>query len=371
MAKLYDIAILGGTPAGYVAARHLADKGLDVYVAASPNESAEGPLCDWAPRDVFKLSELPGNLASRSGAVEFKKVYYHNQALERTVEYTSRQPAGHFYKYPEFNEALRSAAVDAGARVRKADDPPVIQLEEDRVVLDGDHRTRAQLLLVAHRRPADIVTQLALPVRTVPRSSLIVAGLDVPLSSAARKKTPPAMHVVEMPERSELGMFFPANSTLHLRVVSASMAAGNRAMELSNLVASLQQAQLLPDDLDLAGARGAVWYPPAGVALELESHVAKRCVLIGTAGGFCESITGHSLLPSVRSALLAADLAAKALKADDPQSALMSFKNQWRKALADYLRPPNTSLHMLLPLLFANERIVGKFTRALLYGENI
>ena len=49
----------------------------------------------------------------------------------------------------------------------------------------------------------------------------------------------------------------------------------------------------------------------------------------------------------------------------------MKFKNHWRKNLADYLRPPNTSLQMLLPLLFVNQQIVAKFTRALLFGETI
>ena len=49
----------------------------------------------------------------------------------------------------------------------------------------------------------------------------------------------------------------------------------------------------------------------------------------------------------------------------------MKFKTSWREHLADYLRPPNTSLRLLLPLLFVNQSIVERFTRALLYGESI
>jgi hypothetical protein len=179
------------------------------------------------------------------------------------------------------------------------------------------------------------------------------------------------LHVVELPERTEMGMYFAHRDVLHMRVVSSSAAAGNRAEELSSMVADLQQKELVPDTLQLHRATGATWHPPAGVALELEAHVAKRCLLVGTAGGFVETITGHTILPCVRSALLGAEVAIKALGSEDTQEVLMSFKTHWRKALADYLRPPNTSLHMLLPLLFANERIVAKFTRALLYGENI
>jgi hypothetical protein len=62
---------------------------------------------------------------------------------------------------------------------------------------------------------------------------------------------------------------------------------------------------------------------------------------------------------------------AAALARPRVQDELMRFKTAWRKTLADYLRPPNTSLQMLLPLLFVNRQIVPKFTRALLLGENI
>ena len=177
--------------------------------------------------------------------------------------------------------------------------------------------------------------------------------------------------MVGMREQSELGMFFVAGSHVHLRVVSTSSASGTRAAELSAMLTALQGARLLPDDLRLDRARGAVWTPPAGVALEMDSHVAKRCLLAGTAGGFADSITGQVPAQSIHSALLAANVAARALKARDVQDALMEYKNIWRKALADGLRPPSTPPQMLLPLLFANRRIVGRFTKALLYGQPI
>ena len=70
------------------------------------------------------------------------------------------------------------------------------------------------------------------------------------------------------------------------------------------MLAALQAAELVPAKLSLGRARGAVWLPPAGVALELETHVAKRCLLIGTAGGFTEAVTGQTLAVLLLSALL-------------------------------------------------------------------
>ena len=127
----------------------------------------------------------------------------------------------------------------------------------------------------------------------------------------------------------------------------------------------------MPADLSLRGARAAVWRPPSGEALDLETHAAKRCLLLGTAGGFADSVTGQTLYPSVRSAAVAAKAAAAALTAGDPQDALMRYKNDWRKLLADSLRSPSTSVDMLMPLLMTNRQLVGKFTRAVFYGQNI
>ena len=103
-------------------------------------------------------------------------------------------------------------------------------------------------------------------------------------------------------------MFMVASGRLHVRLISASVASGAQGAGTGRLLGRLQRAKVLPADLPLAKAAGAVRYPPSGMALELETHVAKRCMLVGTAGGFVESITGQTLYPGVKSALIAADI---------------------------------------------------------------
>jgi len=107
--------------------------------------------------------------------------------------------------------------------------------------------------------------------------------------------------------------------------------------------------------------------------MEMNSHTAKRCLLAGSAGGFAAAVTGQTLYPSIHSALLAARCAAAVLgDADEKiQEHLGGFKTSWRKALGPYLCPPDASLQMLVPLLFANKRVVPRFTRSLLNGAKI
>ncbi len=371
--KMHDIVVLGATPAGLATAYYLAKKKLDVAVVDSPHESIECPLTDWLPRTFFQMTGLPKGLVKLAKAEPFSQVTYHNASFNSKADYKARREAGHFVHVPTLLKALRTSATKAGAKMRISTTWPTILLNEDHVEIHGSRRVQARLLIIAQNRPNEVLSELSMPLRTVPGGSLLVSGLDIPVSPRRKdiKEIAGAMHVVELRERTELGAFFVANGRFHVRIISNSVASGNRAMELSGMISGLQQASVIPMDLPLGRATGAVWYPPAGVALELETHVAKRCLLAGTAGGFVECITGQSLVPSVRSALLAADVAVAAIDSDQPQNVLMKYKTMWRKSLADYLRPPNTSLHMLLPLLFVNNRIVSKFTRAMLYGENI
>ncbi|MBN1943926.1 MAG: hypothetical protein JW849_11590 [Phycisphaerae bacterium] len=388
MAKLYDVLILGATPAGYAAAAQLAGEKHDVVVIDAPPQDpaaapAECPLTDWIPATLFSprrgkaaVGASP-SLPRDADAEAFQAVRYHDAALQRTAEFALKEPAGYFVSPDALCQAMRNQAVQAGATVRATRNPVRIHPYEDHVDVVTTRPIHGRLLIVAHDTPEAILSRLGRGVRET-SPAMTAVGLDVPLPTGRRKKsdawTQPlrgALHVMELPERSELGLFFLAGATLHLRVLSTSAAAGNRSAELTGMIQSLQKAKVLPGDLDFSRARGAVWLPSAGAALEQETHEAKRCLLAGSAGGFADSVTGQSIYPAVCSALLAAATAHKALASKTPQETLMTFRDVWRKTLADYLRPPNTSLAMLLPLLFVNEGVVEKFSRALLFGEDI
>jgi len=376
VAKLYDIAVMGATPAGLAAAGYLARRRRSVALINVPSQDLECPLSDWAPAGLFRIPHLPKGLVRKASAAAFRRVAYHNADGNKRVEHRARSTSGYLLPAGALEEALRCDSARVRRRSTKA--WPAIRLDDDAVHVVGDQETAAKVLLIAHARPRDIVSDLSLPMHSVSASPLVVAGLDIPLPDKAARQAPDgALHVVEARERSEVGIFFRVGRTLHVRIVSSSRASGTRASELSELLCGLQAAGLVPEDLRLGKARGAVWRPPAALALELEAHVAKRCILTGTAGGFADPITGHVPMPSIRSALLAAEAADKAVSGGNRatgrsiQAALEQFRAAWRKELGGYLRPPSTSLQMLLPLLFVNERVVPRFTAALLSGKQI
>lgn len=371
MAHVYDIAILGATPAGLAAAHYLASRKRDVVVMDSPKEASECPLADWVIAEFFKIPHLPKGLAKSVSSVPFSTVTYHNSTFDKQAEHHSRKVLGYLVQHEDLRKALSASAAKAGARIRHSTTSPAIRLDEDAVTLIGSVQLNARMLIVAHNRPESVISELSLPVRNVPQSPLMAAALELPAGAKAGKAIADGLHVVQSPQRGEMGLFFKNEDVVHIRIIRTQEAAARHVAELSSMLGAIQKAGLLPPDVDFRKAKGAVWHPPAGVALELETHVAKRCLLTGTAGGFADSITGATLMPTVTSAILAAEVADEALSAGDIQDAMMQYKSHWRSTLADHLRPPNTALNMLMPLLFVNNRIVAKFTEAMLHGQSI
>ncbi|MCD6364761.1 MAG: hypothetical protein J7M14_02680 [Planctomycetes bacterium] len=361
MAEIFDIAILGATAGGYAAAISLVERGLSVVVVEAPTQVAECRLCDWVGKDFFALKGLPKSLAEMSAAQRFKSVVYHGVALDKQARHSSRSGAGYFLHSDKLVAALRDTAIGAGASIRAAGaSHHIIPGEHEVRIVDTDE-TCARILLLAGGLPGGAVELLGIQARNVPQSPLSAAGLDLPLDKGASAGgIDDALHVVESAQRAHLGMFFTLGDTLHLRSVSYSPALVAGAAELSEMAGRLSGCGLLPANLPMDMAKGAMWRPPGGVALELDTHVAKRSLLIATAGGFADAATGQTLAASVRSALLAADIAAEAVESDNCQDVLKRFEYSWRDALSHLLRQPGTPIQVLLPIALTNRKLAER-----------
>ena len=110
---------------------------------------------------------------------------------------------------------------------------------------------------------------------------------------------------------------------------------------------------------------------PAGVALDLDTLVGKRCVLIGESAGFVSAFSGETIYPCMMSGWMAAEVVGRALAANVLQDELLSFGAAWRGELAEYLRSPNTDLSLLMPLVFDNEQMSKRVARAFLLGRGL
>ncbi len=377
MPKTYDIAVLGGTAAGYVAAAALAKKGHSVIVLSSSANAGdvESPLADWIPAGVFSACPILRQVKSSVVDSPFRAVHFHSADLTRQAVCRSRTTLGFTLLRPRLIKTLASATRQVGVRCIRLKKTPQISLRETTVVLSEKtsptREIRANVLMIAEGEPSEVMSRLAIPARDAPDGRITICELTVRLRPSDRNSIDKALHVVALAGANQFGMFFTAGGGLHVRIVYLAGSGSHGAEELVRFIRNLQQADALPERLNLSKATAAVWHPPGGVALEMETHIAKRTLLIGTAGGFASAMTGATLDPSIHSAMAAADVADRALRSNRLQETLADFKDQWRDTLAGRIRPPETSLQMMLPMALTNKTMTARFAKAFLHGENI
>lgn len=172
-------------------------------------------------------------------------------------------------------------------------------------------------------------------------------------------------HAWLLPKRNSLSVAFMLREPLSDQPVPL-----NLAELMDSVLAELRQAGALPVEVGPPVSPVQTWQLPVAAAVDIESHVGKRSLAVGLAGGFVSALSGQWLHPVIHAAVLAAGIVSKALADPRPQDALTQFAPRWRQKLADYLRSPNTRLAFLLPLVFSNQQIADRFARAYLFGEN-
>ncbi len=372
--KLYDVAILGGTPAGFAGGYCLARRKRRVVVIDSPAEATECPLDDWVGGDFFDMRNLSRSLGASCRTRAIGKIIYHSADLLKSAETRRRGVCGYLLSRGDLVAALRESAEKAGAKVHGLQKRPRINLREDSARISCSAGARgsidARLLIVVSGSPGENAGELSMPAQEGAGDGFDAVGLNIP-ARGADAGSGGVLHVVAPWGNGREGLFFRLDKRFHLRLICTNPSTEASVDELSDMLRSLQSAGLAPKGLPVDKAQGARWRVPAGAALGMDTHVAKRCLLAGTAGGFAETMSAATITPSVRSAILAAKAADAALDSTNPQEELMKFERSWRRSLADYLCPPSASLEMLFPLLFCHPRMVRRFTDAFLYGKTI
>jgi flavin-dependent dehydrogenase len=258
---------------------------------------------------------------------------------------------------------LAAQAAAAGADVLHGVWPTGLNLGEGcaSAALSDGREVRGRILLVADgidSRTAPLANmQAAARARDVPRSmhlSVAVDGRDVALEV-----------VLGGGRAAQLATLVRAAGQLRLSFVTRDVSTPPAA-QLHLFVEAARAEGLLPSKLSAPPAEGL---SPAGVALDVETHVGKRALLIGDAGGFVSAFSNEGIYPALKSGWLAAETAARALKSPVLQDELAMFSAVWRADLAEYLRMPNTDLSLLLPLVFNNAQMSKRVARAFLLGQ--
>lgn len=359
----YDLLIVGAGPAGAAAAIAARRSRLRTLLIEREPRSRARPCPGWIGPAGVELCRACGLTARQAAATTFRGLRLLSWDLKRSTVVAEAELAGWIIDRRDFDPALRRCVETAGADLLFGTRCERVEIGEDRVTLslsDGRGVT-GQVLILAD----GLDSRLA-------RSANLLAAGDLP-------RVPQAVLVEVETKGDEVGIDIvlggyreglPATivrAGARLRFSAVTREARPQAVgRVSAFLQAAQTAGLLPrvplDSLTVERI-------PAGLALEMETHVGKRCLIVGDAGGFVAAFSNEGIYPAMKSGWIAAETAARALKSPVLQDELADFGAAWRTQLADYLRMPSTDLSLLMPLVFGNRQMSRRVARAFLLGQ--
>lgn len=362
-ATRHALLVIGGGPAGAAAACAARAAGLSVAVlerGATPQPDA---CPGWLGPAAVRTCTSFGVAADAVGAVEFRGLRLRSWDLTQCVDVHDPELGGWIVEPTRLSAALLEAARRAGAEVRTGAEVTALHLGEDAVAADtrAGAAAEGQIALLADGASS----QTAGAAHLLPAQRIAGTGGGV-LATWDVATDAPGVEVLIGAGRA-LRVATIVRGAGRIRLYAHTRDTTSPAgTQLMTLVAAAQAAGLLPDSPPgLPQSRPLL----GGTALELESHVGKRALLIGSAGGFVAALSQEGIYPALRSGQLAVETAARALAAPLLQDELTSFGAAWRADLADYLRMPNTDLGLLIPLVFGNPQMSRRVARAFLLGQ--
>lgn len=359
---VYDLLIAGATAAGAAAAIRGRQLGLRALLIDTGPDARPRDALDWlGPRGTALCTQAGLDLTTLP-ASRFSGLGLRSWDLQRQRQVSEEDLCGWIVPRAALVQALCDTAQQNGAELPGTLRPTAVGLGEEHVTLSTEdgREYHGRLLLVADGPDAPTTSLARLP--AAHRTENVAYGADLVL---ATESDDVGLDVIIGARRTpQITTIMRSGRRVHVSLMSRD-AEPPIAAQFEEFLGRARAQELVP------ASKGEVVYglTPAGVALDLETLVGKRCVLIGEAGGFAAAFSRETLYPEMASGWIAVEAAERALAAKVPQDELLSFSSAWRTELAEYLRLPNTDLALLMPLVFENPQMSARVARAFLLGQ--
>ena len=325
MSSTYDVAIVGGGPAGSTCARALVARGLRVVVIDRSVFPRVKLCAGWLSPAIWDELELSPKQYSR-GLWEWSTCHVHFRGKDHAI-----RGKGWFIRRFEFDEFLLARA---GAELRRGH---VKQIERDArdnrwsLAMPDGTTIRARYLVGAGGTHCPVARMLA-PKRN--RRALGVQELELQTDRAAVERTRLGRdgepELVLFDDVGGYGWNVPKSDWLNVGCGTLDASAVHDAWKVTqdHLRAANHIPQEVEPELEHLKGHSYFLYDP----VHLERAAQDNALLVGDSLGLAHPVTGEGILPAVVSARVAAE----AILADDVASYPARLARH--EVIADYRR---------------------------------
>ncbi|HWB08498.1 MAG TPA: NAD(P)/FAD-dependent oxidoreductase [Pirellulales bacterium] len=341
----FDAVVIGAGPAGSMAARELARRGIDVLLVERktlPRPKVCGACLNARAISWLELAGL-GDLLSKLGAIPTRRFRAHCQ--QKTVEI--ELPGGAALSREALDDGLARAAVDAGVRLltntaaRVRDDVSTWREIELRDSSGRMEIVRSRIVLAADGlgHPAlDLCGEFVSHIS--PHTKI---GVQATLWDRSERFVPGTIYMA-VAEGGYAGMVRVEDGRINLAAAVAPDAlkrAGSPAAAASRIIREAGVATL-----DLSAA---TWHGTLPLRRHTPRPVGHRVFVLGDAAGYVEPFTGEGIAWALAGGLAVADFAVKGLEGWSQQveqgwltayGKLVRSRQFWCRAFAATLRRP-------------------------------
>ncbi len=314
-----DVLIVGGGPAGLVAAERLACRGVGVLLCEEHPTIGDPVHCTGIlaaesfeefnlPRDATLNALASARFVSPSGI---------------TVTYSTPSPLATVIDRPAFDRALAERAAGAGAALRTGVRVSSVEVDPSGVrALVGERWVRARLLVLACGANYAFQRRLGLG---LPQAYLHTAQREL----RATRESELELHFGRGVAPDGFAWAVPVTRGAELSVRVGVMASADVLGCYARMLAHVAQRWGVVDD-DA---------PPRQKLLPLGAIArtyGDRLLVVGDAAGLVKPTTGGGIYYSILSGALAAEIGGDALEHDHLDAAtLAAYEQAWRDLLAD------------------------------------
>ena len=331
MKDQYDVVIVGAGPAGSIAAKNAAQKGLDVLLIEKRQEIGDPVRCAEGVGKLHLRQHIEPDLRWICADVKGSRIFSPDGTKVEMAEEVSGGEVGYVLERKLFDRALVNEAASAGADVMVKTRATGLIIEDDTVCgvkvmhLGEESNIRSKIVIGADGveskvgRWAGIDTSLKLSdIETC--AQFLIAGIEVDQDYCVfylGNEVAPAGYIWIFPKGKN-------QANVGIGILGSKSGEKRAEALLTDFV-----NKHMPDGKIIEMVVGGV--PVSGT---IERTIANGLMLVGDAARQSDPITGGGIINAMDAAKIAADVAVKAIESGDVSTnMLQEYEKTWRKTI--------------------------------------